>query len=249
MVHGAYYIAALGVNLEKKNQWLVITTGLAAVVTIALALLWVRQHGEAGVAGATLLGFIASTASLYFVSQRLRPFPYRGARCLAAFLHRRGPLNANGNGGEIVLDSPAGLIRARVHDANLISVDMGPPNFDPKSLPFEASAEAHVYPLAVAGTEAARSGTSTCSGSIVVQSGHDSPGNVPGPGSGDPAGRSITTHHTYCCVRRRAVRSESSARFAITQASRARIRAPSGFLAPAAPPGRIGFSPHAYSES
>ena len=30
---------------------------------------------------------------------------------------------------------------------------MGAPNFDPKSLPFEASAEAHVYPLAVAGTE------------------------------------------------------------------------------------------------
>ncbi len=77
-----------------------------------------------------------------------------GVRCLAAFLHRRGGLAAAGQeGGEILLDSPAGLIRARVHDANLISVDMGVPNFDPKSLPFEASAEAHVYPLAVAGTE------------------------------------------------------------------------------------------------
>jgi diaminopimelate epimerase len=74
-----------------------------------------------------------------------------GVRCLASFLHRRGAL-ANGK-GEIVLDSPAGPIHARVHDANLISVDMGVPNFDPKSLPFEASAEAHVYPLAVAGTE------------------------------------------------------------------------------------------------
>ena len=74
-----------------------------------------------------------------------------GVRCLASFLHRRGAV-ANGK-GEIVLDSPAGPIHARVHDANLISVDMGVPNFDPKSLPFEASAEAHVYPLAVAGTE------------------------------------------------------------------------------------------------
>jgi diaminopimelate epimerase len=74
-----------------------------------------------------------------------------GVRCLASFLHRRGAL-ANGK-GEIVLDSPAGPIHARVHDANLISVDMGVPNFDPKSLPFEASAEAHVYPLVVAGTE------------------------------------------------------------------------------------------------
>jgi len=74
-----------------------------------------------------------------------------GVRCLASFLHRRG-IVANDK-GEIVLDSPAGPIHARVHDANLISVDMGVPNFDPKSLPFEASAEAHVYPLNVAGTE------------------------------------------------------------------------------------------------
>jgi diaminopimelate epimerase len=74
-----------------------------------------------------------------------------GVRCLAAFLQRRGTMAAEG--GEIVLDSPAGLIRARVHDSGLVSVDMGVPNFDPKSLPFEASAEAHVYPLAVAGTE------------------------------------------------------------------------------------------------
>jgi diaminopimelate epimerase len=75
-----------------------------------------------------------------------------GVRCLAAFLHRRG-VATNGSGDEVVLDSPAGLIRARVHAAGLISVDMGVPNFDPKSLPFDASAEAHVYPLAVAGTE------------------------------------------------------------------------------------------------
>jgi diaminopimelate epimerase len=72
-----------------------------------------------------------------------------GVRCLASFLHARG---GAGN-GEIVLDSPAGVMRARVHGANLVSVDMGPPNFDPKSLPFEASAESHVYPLSVAGTE------------------------------------------------------------------------------------------------
>jgi len=76
-----------------------------------------------------------------------------GVRCLAAYLHRRGDLASGGKRDEIVLDSPAGLIHARVHDANLISVDMGVPNFDPKSLPFDASAEAHVYPLAVAGTE------------------------------------------------------------------------------------------------
>src|SRR4051812_28915198 len=77
-----------------------------------------------------------------------------GVRCLAAFLYHRGDARIfQDPDGELVLDSPGGLIRARVHDASLISVDMGVPNFDPKSLPFEASAEAHVYPLAVAGTE------------------------------------------------------------------------------------------------
>jgi diaminopimelate epimerase len=74
-----------------------------------------------------------------------------GVRCVASFLSARSGA-ANGS-GELVLDSPAGLIRARIHASNLVSVDMGPPNFDPKSLPFEASAEAHIYPLAVAGTE------------------------------------------------------------------------------------------------
>jgi diaminopimelate epimerase len=77
-----------------------------------------------------------------------------GVRCLASFLHCRDGLALfEKSGKELLLDSKAGLIRARVHDANLVSVDMGLPNFDPKSLPFEASAEAHVYPLAVAGTE------------------------------------------------------------------------------------------------
>jgi diaminopimelate epimerase len=77
-----------------------------------------------------------------------------GVRCVASFLHARaGSALFEKAGAELLLDSPAGVIRARVHGSNLVSVDMGAPNFDPKSLPFEASAEAHVYPLSVAGTE------------------------------------------------------------------------------------------------
>jgi diaminopimelate epimerase len=72
-----------------------------------------------------------------------------GARCVAAYLRARGDVAP----GEIVMDSPAGLIRARIGADGMVSVDMGAPNFEPKSLPFEASAEAHVYPLTVAGTE------------------------------------------------------------------------------------------------
>jgi len=72
-----------------------------------------------------------------------------GARCIAALLHRRGRA-ATGN---LTMDSPAGLIQARVLNADTVSVDMGVPNFTPAALPFEASSEAHVYPLDVAGTQ------------------------------------------------------------------------------------------------
>ena len=69
-----------------------------------------------------------------------------GARCIAALLHHRG-LTRN---GAVALDSPAGVVRARVRDAR-VSVDMGVPDFDPRALPFEAAGEADPYPLEVAG--------------------------------------------------------------------------------------------------
>ena len=71
-----------------------------------------------------------------------------GARCIAALLHRRGRTRA----GAVRLDSPAGVIEARIAGAAEISVDMGVPNFAPASLPFTAAAEADSYDLEVAGT-------------------------------------------------------------------------------------------------
>lgn len=70
-----------------------------------------------------------------------------GARCIAALLHRRGRAAT----GAITMDSPAGLIHARVLLGNVVSVDMGVPNFDPRSLPFEAPAEMETYSLEVSG--------------------------------------------------------------------------------------------------
>jgi len=70
-----------------------------------------------------------------------------GARCIAALLNRRG-LARN---GALRLDSPAGVIRARIEPGERVAVDMGVPNFDPRSLPFEAPREADSYALEVAG--------------------------------------------------------------------------------------------------
>jgi diaminopimelate epimerase len=70
-----------------------------------------------------------------------------GARCIAALLHLRG----QAPDGEFTMDSPGGLIRARVETRNVVSVDMGIPNFDPRSLPFDASGESQLYSLDVNG--------------------------------------------------------------------------------------------------
>jgi diaminopimelate epimerase len=70
-----------------------------------------------------------------------------GARCIAALLHRRGRAAT----GTITMDSPAGLIHARILRGNVVSVDMGVPSFDPRALPFDAPAQSDPYSLEVAG--------------------------------------------------------------------------------------------------
>jgi diaminopimelate epimerase len=70
-----------------------------------------------------------------------------GARCVAALLHRRG----QGNGGTLTMDSVGGLLHARVLADGRVSVDMGVPDFDPRSLPFDAPAIAATYSITAGG--------------------------------------------------------------------------------------------------
>ena len=70
-----------------------------------------------------------------------------GARCIAALVARR----QNRGPGELRMDSPAGLVRARIRDDGLVSVAMGVPDFAPRALPFDAEREAASYALEVGG--------------------------------------------------------------------------------------------------
>jgi diaminopimelate epimerase len=70
-----------------------------------------------------------------------------GARCVAALLHRRG----RRNGETIAMDCNAGLMRAKVLAGDLVSIDLGVPNFDPKSLPFDVPAQNASYTLVAGG--------------------------------------------------------------------------------------------------
>jgi diaminopimelate epimerase len=70
-----------------------------------------------------------------------------GARCVAALLYARAPEL----GRDFAMGSVGGVVRARVADDGMVSVDMGAPDFDPRSLPMDAAAEAPRYLLQVEG--------------------------------------------------------------------------------------------------
>src|SRR5580698_9052869 len=72
-----------------------------------------------------------------------------GARCVAALLYARAPEL----GREFAMGSVGGVVRARVADDGMVSVDMGAPDFDPRSLPMDAAAEAPRYSLHVDGVD------------------------------------------------------------------------------------------------
>jgi diaminopimelate epimerase len=66
-----------------------------------------------------------------------------GARCIARLVaSRRGEVER-----PLRLDSPGGIVQARLQRDGQVSVAMGVPDFEPAALPFEAAAAAATYPL------------------------------------------------------------------------------------------------------
>ncbi len=71
-----------------------------------------------------------------------------GARCLASLLFEE-----SADRDLLSIESAGGVVEARPAEDGLVAVSMGVPNFDPHSLPFDADAEAMVYPLELADGE------------------------------------------------------------------------------------------------
>ena len=71
-----------------------------------------------------------------------------GARCVADWLRRTG----RSHGEDIlVMDSPGGIVRAQLRGPGIVAVDMGVPDFAPRSLPFTTVASAPPYALDLPG--------------------------------------------------------------------------------------------------
>jgi diaminopimelate epimerase len=71
-----------------------------------------------------------------------------GARCVARYLQQRGRGAADGS---VQLDSAGGPVAARVLDDGRVSVDLGVPDFEPRTLPFHVEGIAPSYVLEAAG--------------------------------------------------------------------------------------------------
>ena len=64
-----------------------------------------------------------------------------GARCVAALLYARAPQL----GREFTMGSPGGAVRARIQDDHQVSIEIGAPDFEPRSLPMLAPHAAPSY--------------------------------------------------------------------------------------------------------
>ncbi len=72
-----------------------------------------------------------------------------GARCIAALMFMRQPEL----GRELQLESAGGMVHARVREDGLVAVNMGEPNFDPRSLAMRADAQQPLYVLEIDGAQ------------------------------------------------------------------------------------------------
>jgi diaminopimelate epimerase len=69
-----------------------------------------------------------------------------GARCIARLVASRAAIRDRA----LAMDSPGGVVQARLRSDGLVSVAMGVPNFDPRSLPFTVEREAASYRIDLA---------------------------------------------------------------------------------------------------
>ena len=90
VAQGAYYVAALGINLSLRTSLVVWTAGGAAVVATLANLVLTPRFGAEGAAAATCMGYASSAVFAYLVAQRVHPLPYRGARLALLFLGALG---------------------------------------------------------------------------------------------------------------------------------------------------------------
>ena len=80
LLYGIYVNLTVGIFIEKKSEWMVIFTGLAAICNIGSNLYLMPAYGMIGAAFATLLAYFVMMVSIYIANQRLYKVNYEFGR-------------------------------------------------------------------------------------------------------------------------------------------------------------------------
>ena len=78
--YGLYFVTAIGVNIEKKTQYLTLTVGGSAIVHLLLNALIIPRYGQMGAAVSTLVSFALMALSSALISLRFYFIPYEYTR-------------------------------------------------------------------------------------------------------------------------------------------------------------------------
>jgi len=76
LFYGWYVNFMVGIYIEKKSQWMIVFTGLGAVVNVLSNLYLMPRYGMMGAAFATLLSYMVLAFSTGLANHRFYPVPY-----------------------------------------------------------------------------------------------------------------------------------------------------------------------------
>ena len=79
---GLYRVLIVGVNIKKKNLWLPVMVGGAAIINIIFNFLLIPRWGMMGAAWATVIAYIAMCTASYIVDHYYFPIQYEWSRIL-----------------------------------------------------------------------------------------------------------------------------------------------------------------------
>jgi O-antigen/teichoic acid export membrane protein len=80
LMFGVYVNLTVGIYIEKKSEWMIIFTGLAALINVSSNFYLMPAYGMMGAALATLLAYFVMMVSIYIANQRLYHISYEYGR-------------------------------------------------------------------------------------------------------------------------------------------------------------------------
>ena len=87
VLHGYYFVTAVGINLRNKTYYFPIIMGVSALVNLILNYFLIPSFGMMGAASATLISFLILLKGVYFISNKLYPISYKFTKVFKLFAY------------------------------------------------------------------------------------------------------------------------------------------------------------------